>query len=154
MLYEWLVSDGAANLATVIGMSVAVFALCVTACQISQGTKISRCQFWLELEKMFAQHDEVHTKLRPGGEWTRAGAGPKTINEWAEVEDYMGLFEHCEFMLRKGLLDAETFKTIFSYRLTNIIRNELIYKAKLEDEKVYWQTFLALMNRFKITGNQ
>lgn len=26
---------------------------------------------------MFARHDEVHVKLRPGGEWATNDAGPK-----------------------------------------------------------------------------
>jgi hypothetical protein len=50
----------------------------------------------------------------------------------------MGLFEHCELLIEKKLLDIETFKVIFEYRLSNIIANPIIVKAKLIDEKNSW----------------
>jgi len=99
---------------------------------------------------MFAQHDEVHIKLRPGGDWTIPNNGPKTIEDWAKLEDYMGLFEHCEIMLRRGLLDGETFSLIFSYRLHNIVANRIIVDAKLRRERESWQAFLRLLERLKI----
>jgi len=139
-----------ANIATIAGIPIAALVLIYTAYQVHQSTKISRGQFWLELEKMFAQHDEVHIKLRPGGEWTTHDAGPKTVEDWAQVEDYMGLFEHCELMLRKGLLDWETFALIFSYRLHNIVANRVIVDAKLRRERQSWQAFIRLLRQLKI----
>jgi hypothetical protein len=140
-----------ANVATIIGVIIALLALFYTAIQILQNTNISRAKFWLELEKMFSLHDEVHMKLRPGGEWTKEGEGPKTVQEWAKVEDYMGLFEHCEIMLQKKLIDQETFQAIFSYRLNNIVANKIIVEAKLIREKGYWANFMRLLNRYNIT---
>ena len=142
--------DDWGNIASVAGVPIAVIVLLFTAYQVRQSTKISRGQFWLELEKMFSQHDEVHIKLRPGGEWTVKNSGPKTVQEWAKVEDYMGLFEHCELMLRKRLLDWETFKLVFSYRLRNITANKIIVDAKLRREKASWQAFIRLLKRLKI----
>jgi hypothetical protein len=140
-----------ANFAAIVGMFAAAAAVFYAASQIRQNTKISRGQFWLELEKMFSQHDEVHIKLRPGGEWTSLNAGPKTPEDWAKVEDYMGLFEHCELMLRKGLIDWETFEAIFSYRLHNIVANKIIVDAKLRQKSESWQAFIRLLKRLKIT---
>jgi|YNPBryulayer2012_1023412.scaffolds.fasta_scaffold08913_2 hypothetical protein len=145
-----LTLDDWANIATIVGVPLGALVLFYTAYQIHQNTKISRAQFWLELEKMFAQHDEVHIKLRPGGEWAIPNAGPKTVEDWAKVEDYMGLFEHCELMLRRGLLDWETFSLIFSYRLHNIVANQIIVDAKLRRERESWQAFLRLLKRLKI----
>lgn len=142
--------DDWANIATIAGIPIAALVLIYTAHQVHQGTKISRGHFWLELEKMFAQHDEVHIRLRPGGEWTANGGGPKTVEEWAKVEDYMGLFEHCELMLRRGLIDWETFKLIFSYRLHNIVANRIIVDAKLRREQQSWQAFIRLLKGLKI----
>lgn len=143
-LAEW------ADIATIAGIPLAALVLIYTAYQIHQNTKISRGQFWLELEKMFTQHDEVHIKLRPGGEWTSNNTGPKSVEEWAKVEDYMGLFEHCEIMLRKRLIDWETFGLIFSYRLHNIAANKIIVSVKLRQERKSWQAFIRLLNRLKI----
>jgi hypothetical protein len=139
-----------ANIATVAGIPLAALVLIYTAYQVHQNTKISRGQFWLELEKMFSQHDEVHIKLRPGGEWTNKDCGPETVKDWAKVEDYMGLFEHCELMLRRKLLDWETFKLLFSYRLYNIVANKTIVDAKLRRERRSWEAFIRLLERLKI----
>jgi len=139
-----------ADIATIAGIPIAALVLIYTAYQIHQSTKVSRGQFWLELEKMFAQHDEVHLKLRPGGEWTINNAGPEAVEDWAKIEDYMGLFEHCELMLRKRLIDWETFGLIFSYRLHNIVANKIIVDAKLRQEGKSWQAFIRLLKRLKI----
>ncbi len=143
--------DSLANIATIVGAIAAVIVLIYTAVQVRQNTLVSRGQFWLELEKMFSLHDEIHIKLRPGGEWAKIDAGPQNAEDWAKVEDYMGLFEHCEIMLEKGLIDWETFGSIFSYRLNNILANERITKAKLINEKDSWKEFVRLLDKLKIT---
>lgn len=142
--------DSWTNIATIIGILIATVALSHTACQINQNTKISRGQFWLELEKMFSQHDKIHIKLRSGGAWANNDTGPKSNQEWAEVEDYMGLFEHCELMLRQRLIDWETFEAIFAYRLRNIAANKIIVEAKLMRERQFWQVFIRLLKRLEI----
>jgi len=139
-----------ASIATISGAVIAIIVLWYTGRQVHQNTKISRGQFWLELEKMFSDHDDVHLKLRPGGEWSTNNSGPSTAKEWATVEDYMGLFEHCEILLAKGLIDIETFKSLFSYRLRNIIANETIVRGKLIQEKRDWTHFISLLNKLAI----
>ena len=140
-----------ANIATVTGAAIAVCALIYTAYQVRQSTKISRGQFWLKLEKLFNIHDEIHYKLRPGGDWHKDGNGPKTLEEWAKVEDYMGLFEHCETMIENKLIDLETFKDLFGYRVLNLLGNTIIVKAKLIEEKEYWKRFNKLLLRLNIS---
>ena len=144
ILYSIGLSDWA-NIATIIGLIIATAALIYTAIQINQNTKISRGQFWLELEKMFSNHDDVHLYLRPGGKWAKEGKGPKTAKDWAKVEDYMGLFEHCEIMLQKKLIDEATFKAIFSYRLSNIMANKIIVNSKLVNKREDWSNFIRLL---------
>lgn len=140
-----------ANIATVTGAAVAVCALIYAAYQVRQSTKISRGQFWIELEKLFNIHDEIHYKLRPGGDWNKDGNGPKTLEEWAKIEDYMGLFEHCETMIENKLIDLETFKDLYSYRIKNLLGNAIIVKAKLVEEKDYWKRFSKLLLRLNIS---
>jgi hypothetical protein len=136
-----------ADLGTVVGVLFAAFALFVNAAQTKGAARSARANIWLELEKLFVVHDEVHQRLRPGGEWADTGGGPSNVKEWASVEDYMGLFEHCEIMIQQHLLDWHTFERIYSYRLSNIMDNSTIVDAKLVDEGHLWQDFLSLLRR-------
>lgn len=139
-----------ADLATIIASILAVIALVYTALQIRQNRLNNQGKFWLELEKMFSRHDEVHINLRPGGIWAENDQGPQTALEWAKVEDYMGLFEHCEILIAKGLIDYETFKSIFSYRIYNILANREIVVGKLVENHQNWTDFYHLLDRLDI----
>jgi hypothetical protein len=143
--------DQWADLGTVAAVLFAAGAVAVSAAQTRNAAKSARANIWLELEKMFAVHDDVHQRLRPGGSWwARApdrAPGPNTVKEWASLEDYMGLFEHCEIMMQQRLLDWYTFERIYSYRLSNIMRNKMIVDAKLVKEGDKWQDFISLLRR-------
>ncbi len=139
-----------ANIATILGLFIATIAISVTAWQVRKNTLVNQAQFWIELEKMFSTHDKVHLNLRPGGKWCNGNSGPKKTEDWGQVEDYMGLFEHCKIMLSKKLIDKQTFESIFSYRLNNIVANKAIVKAKLIEEKESWKDFRSLLEMFKI----
>ncbi|OGB26649.1 MAG: hypothetical protein A3I66_03655 [Burkholderiales bacterium RIFCSPLOWO2_02_FULL_57_36] len=82
------------------------------------------------------------------------GKGPETPEDWAGVESYMGLFEHCEIMLEQRLIDERTFREIYSYRLRNIVANDVIRVAKLERLAAGWPRFLALLGRMGIKSAQ
>lgn len=138
------------NIATVIGIVVGCVALVFTALQYKKSADIAAAQFWLTLEEMFAKHDDVHILLR-GGAWSTPESGPETVEEWAMLEDYMGLFEHCELLIAKGLIDEKTFQKIFRYRIENILENRLIARAKLVEEKSCWETFIDLVKRMKLS---
>jgi hypothetical protein len=136
-----------ANVAVIVGAVVAIVTLAYTSYQIRQNSRIAKANSELELEKMFSMHDEVHLNLRPGGKWASGKAGPKTHEEWAKVEDYMGLFEHCELMLENKMIDWRMFKAIFGYRMNNILANEIIVQAKLVEEKNSWADFIKLARK-------
>jgi hypothetical protein len=69
-----------------------------------------------------------------------------TAIELPKVEAYMGLFEHCKAMLDNGLIDWETFKSIYNYRISNILNNEAIVSAKFKNPVVRkgWKDFIEL----------
>jgi flagellar biosynthesis/type III secretory pathway M-ring protein FliF/YscJ len=69
--------------------------------------KVTQAAFWLELRKMFAEHNDVHFNLRPGGSWYQSDTSPSS-SDLPKVEAYMGLFEHCQRMIDDGLLDLAT----------------------------------------------
>lgn len=103
---------------------------------------LARATFWLTLRKMFADHNEVHFALRPGGAWYQKE--PPT-EAFPKVEAYMGLFEHCIVMLDDKLIDLATFKKIYAYRVENIIRNPAIVFKKLMDRAKGWTDFIRLV---------
>lgn len=72
--------------------------------------------------------------------------GPKSPEDWRKVEAYLGLFEHCESMLRKELIDQQTFKEIYQYRLVNLMANRKIVIAKLGCNREGWQRFIDLLH--------
>src|SRR6266446_3531197 len=92
------------DLVTVLGVLVAAISLVFAAINTRFTLRASRARFWLDLRDRFSKYDSVHRRLRPGGAWAE-GAGPTTAEEWAELEAYMGLFEHCEVMLEQRLID-------------------------------------------------
>jgi hypothetical protein len=76
--------------------------------------------------------------------------GPITADEWADVEAYMGLFEHCEIMLEQRLIDEKTFREIYAYRLNNLVANDAIRTMKLIRLAKGWKRFLALLKRMNV----
>jgi len=72
-----------------------------------------------------------------------------TVKEWASVEDYMGLFEHCKILLDKKMLDWDTFMKIFAYRIGNILNNRFIVKEKLVTRAGGWKDFIALLGELR-----
>jgi hypothetical protein len=130
-----------------IGLLIAVAALVVTAYSVDRTRRTARAQFWLNLRDQFSKHFEVHQKLRPGGEWTGEGQGPKPPQEWSQLEACMGLFEHCEVMLREGLIDLRTFSEIYGYRVNNILANKTIVREKLIKAQEGWKQFINLTQR-------
>jgi hypothetical protein len=137
------------DIATIVGVLVAATSLAFAAINTRLTLRSNRARFWLDLRDRFAKHDAVHRRLRPKGAWTE-GSGPATPEEWAEVEAYMGLFEHCEVMLHQRLIDEKTFREIYAYRLNNLVANDVIRNEKLVLRAEGWQRFLALLRRMKI----
>lgn len=141
--------DEARNWATVLGVVVGAGSLVIAAFNTRLTLQANRARFWLELRDRFARHDDVHKRLRPGGTWSGQG-GPSSPDEWAQIEAYMGLFEHCEIMLDQKLIDEQTFQEIYSYRLENIVANRAVRTEKLGRLAHGWTRFLNLARRMKI----
>jgi len=65
----------------------------------------------------------------------------------------MGLFEHCEIMLEKGLIDERTFREIYGYRLVNLVKNDWIRMEKLCKLSGGWKRLIALLGRMGVEFN-
>jgi hypothetical protein len=121
--------------------------------QVRRNAEVNRGNFWLKLEEMSRYYDDVHIKLRPGGDWAEQNTGKykgPTPAEMPSVEDYMGFFEHCKVMLDRELIDSDTFKKIFAYRLRNIVANPIIVEEKLKKRGVWWEDFIKLLEELEI----
>ena len=103
-----------------------------------RASKTEEAKFWLELRSRFNEHKNIHIMLR-NNEW------PENSKDqpWPELEAYLGLMEHCEVMIHKGLLDFETFDDIYGYRVINAVAPHSVQK-KLEEEKSDWHNLFAL----------
>jgi hypothetical protein len=89
----------AKDLAAIAGFIVGAGSLAFACYNTVLAFRMNRARFWLDLRSAFSRHDEVHQKLRPGGEWSD-NSGPNHAEDMSKVEAYMGLCEHCEIMLR------------------------------------------------------
>ncbi len=107
-------------------------------------TETNEARFWLDLRKIFSEHNEVHLNLRPNGEWYKSETNP-TAEEIPKIEAYMGLFEHCGIMLGKKLIDWKTFKKIYAYRVKNILKNPVVVREKLVRRFWGWKDFIELV---------
>ena len=125
-------------------------ALAFTGLQLKRTLVVERGRFLLELERMSASHEKTHIRLRPGGPWSDGVSLPKSSSEWAELEDYMGFFEHCELLIESGSLEFSSFQRLFGYRVKNIAANRSIVQAKLIDEGKHWNDFRKLAFRLGI----
>jgi hypothetical protein len=77
----------------------------------------------------------------------RRKKGPTTLDEWADVEKYMGIFERINILINEGILDIDTVDELYGYRIINIAANEVVRKEKLEDRRDYWQEFIELYEK-------
>ena len=135
-----LILSGMGLIGTAIG-------LILTARQLKISQKIARSDFLLHIDELLGQHDKVHRLLRPGGDWSRAGGGPADAGDWADVDNYMGLFERMKVLVDSAIIDLPTLNRLYGYRITNIVSNTAIRQRKLEDEKGSWEDFLALVRQ-------
>ena len=132
------------------GLLLTFIGLVYTAEQIRHARKVSLADFLLKLDDQVRNYDEVHSKLRPGGEWSKRGTGPQTTKEWIPVEKYMGLFERIQLMVESGIVPLVTIKKFYGYRVANIVSNEVIKRKKLEDRKEYWKDFIKLAKSLNV----
>jgi hypothetical protein len=75
--------------------------------QLHKNTEVNRGNIWLKLEEMSRHYEDVHLKLRPGGDWAGQDEQggykrPEENHEWTHIEDYMGFLEHFEDHAQQG----------------------------------------------------
>ena len=105
-----------------------------------------RARFWFEVEDRFSAYNDIHEKLRPGGEWSGTeDGGPRSPEEWRRVEEYLLLFERGLMLYRDELISRDEFEHWYSYRLRNIVHNPVIAEQKLRIRHSNWRPFMTLL---------
>ena len=137
---------------SIAGVAGAVAGLWYGALQLRHTRNSARASFLLELDASFANHLDVHRRLRPGGDWAGTGAGPTTADEWIGVEEYMGLFERIEVLIEGGVLDVALVDRLYGYRVSNVVANPVIREQKLIAGAAGWRDFLSLIDRLRRVG--
>jgi hypothetical protein len=98
---------------TVLGVLIAAIPLAFVAINTRLALRASRARFWLDLRDAFRNMTRYTGACAPEVLGLKA-RDPTAAEEWAEVEAYMGLFEHCEVLLEENLIDERTFKEIYA----------------------------------------
>lgn len=124
----------------------ALAALVISILQIKKDSKFSEANFWLTLRELFHHSDRicVHNDFRDS-KWK--SAKPTENTEWIRIEDYLGLFEICERMLERKIINEKMFRSLYEYRVYNFLQNTEVAKCKLLYEHYDWEYLYKLLNR-------
>ena len=138
-----------ANISTTIAVGIGAW-------QLILGRSIAKAQFLLELERMSKYFDDIHIKLRPSGDWQPLNGMGMTLEDLTEeqiaiLEDYMGFFEHCNYLLKKGVIEFEMFNNIFGYRVENLVSSGLVREKIKVDGEESWSEFIELCERLGLS---
>ncbi|MEI8203092.1 MAG: hypothetical protein WCH34_08785 [Bacteroidota bacterium] len=127
------------KIAEIVTGFAAFIALFLTFFQFRKTDKSSKGKFLLDLRELFSndRRYQIHLKLRNG----------ERVNNWSDIDDYMGLFEICEIMIKNGTISFEEFDCLYRYRIINIVNNKTIVFFKLDLESKSWKNFYCLLSR-------
>lgn len=129
---------------SVIAYLSAVAGFLVTFRQLRNNAQTNTASFWLNLRTMFDEHhEEVHKSLQTDTSWRDADRHVPSAEAIAIVA-YMGLFELVYRMLKRKLIDWDTFRDVFGYRVILIMNSPAIVQATLVDNGRWWLTFRQL----------
>jgi hypothetical protein len=118
--------------------------------QARENADYIKAQYWILLRGVFANYDDIHAKFRPTGAWHGASELSEDVEDVARTELYMGLFEYCDKLLEKKLLDERDFPESYRYRLTNMLTNRWVRIEKLCKIRAGWLAFINLCYRVGI----
>lgn len=64
-----------------------------------------------------------------------------------KINDYLGLFEICEYMIQRKIIDEKMFRGLYEYRLYNFKSNKALAINKLVLEHADWSKLYELLHR-------
>ncbi|MBA7539072.1 hypothetical protein ES705_31350 [subsurface metagenome] len=127
------------DIAQIITGFAAIAALIFFVVGFRKNNRISKSTFLLELRDKFQEDKryKIHIALKNG----------EKIENWTDLDDYLGLFEVCEIMIRNKSIELHDFKKLYGYRLQNILSNDKVVYFKLILEFKYWDNLYNLLER-------
>jgi hypothetical protein len=159
---DWVVfASDATDVTTAVGtIATAVIAavgLFYANRQLQEARKVAYGDFLLRLDEAFQRHNLAHQRLQPAFEWGfdaksgRSKGGPTDPGDFLLVTEYMGLFERVYTLVESRMAQIEVIDSLYGYRVLNVVRNDIIRKAKLENPEVakYWTRFIRLWRALK-----
>jgi hypothetical protein len=158
-----LIITGSGLMLTGVGLIFAGWQLRASYKQLQISQRIAGGNFLLQFDEiLFQQHNEVHKRLRPGGEWAGSKGGPTSQEDRVAVERYMGMFERIKVLVDDKLLDLDAVERFYGYRIQNIVANPVIFRekklmrpeewSKLDkdiQEEHPWRNFIELWNEIE-----
>jgi hypothetical protein len=118
---------------------ITLFAWALSFVAYKKNNKISRSSFLLEVRDKFQVERRYNTHI--------ALKNNKKVESWADLDDYLGLFEICEIMIQNKSLISIEFKKLYGYRLQNILQNKEVVYHKLVLECDKWDNLYLLLER-------
>lgn len=135
--------DNAPLVLSVVAYLTGVAGFLVAFHELRSNARTNTGAFWLTLRSMFDDHADVHKALQIDQTW-RDPNRHVSDEEAIKVVAYMGMFELVYKMLKRGLIDWDTFRDVFGYRVLLIMNSPVIVKATLLDNGRWWLTFRQL----------
>jgi len=133
------------DIITAFAVILAGVATWVSWFALKRTDQIASADLLLRLDERARSFDEIHRRLRPGGQWADGKRGPDTAQEWADVESYMGFFERMKYLVDRKLIGIDYVDRFYGYRYDNLIDHPEIRRQKLEgEERDSWQDILEL----------
>jgi len=121
----------------------------LTLLQLRSSSNDSRAKFWLEIKTHFYRFEDVTSALRPDGKWENEI--PPNAESWSRIDEYLGMFEYCEMLLKRKIIDEDFFIVSYKVQLFNAMNHhQIIRKVMNPDEVEYWKTLLELCKRLGI----
>jgi hypothetical protein len=134
-----------ATFLTAAGLFLTGIGLLYAARQLRISRKIARGEFLLHLFELVQNYNEVHYALTEDGRWANGVSGPKTQEDWRQVDRYMGLLESLQILIEDGFLDLKTVDRQYGHRVVALVRNKAIQERSLKDRAYRWRDFTALV---------
>jgi hypothetical protein len=144
--------NGIAEAATIVAAVVAIVGLPFIFLQLKTADRqrrdaivLSGTQVLLAIDAVLAEYQDINRKLRPGGEWYGSSDHP-TVDELADIEPYLGIFERIWLAYSVGQIDVGTIEHLYGYRVRNVWANKSIVRQKLQNPQLRsgWKMVLAL----------
>jgi tetratricopeptide (TPR) repeat protein len=127
-------------------LSIGIITIAILIYQQCKAEKVARANFWLKLEETLSTNRRECVHLKIMNKAFDEEKFEEKNSYW--VDDYLGIFELCNVMIDQKVIDIETFKAIYRYRLIYFLRYEFLVKEKLIKEGFYYEYLYRLFDKW------